>query len=130
MVKEDKQGEFATMNHVPARLSFAGLSKTFGATRALNKVSLDVLAGAIPYFEADHPVPWSQCPGPHSNRFSCHLDSCAVLGKNTLSPELGASIENDDDWLATKGEVCVVGRGSVRTGASRLSRGQRTTPHE
>ena len=47
----DDQGEqrrdFATAENVPARLSFASLSKTFGATRALNKVSLDVLAGEI-----------------------------------------------------------------------------------
>ena len=47
----DDQGEqrrdFATAENVPARLSFAALSKTFGATRALNKVSLDVLAGEI-----------------------------------------------------------------------------------
>ena len=46
-IKEDKQGEFATVNNVPARLSFVGLSKTFGGTRALSKVSLDVLAGEI-----------------------------------------------------------------------------------
>ena len=47
----DDQGEqrrdFATAENVPARLSFNALSKTFGATRALNKVSLDVLAGEI-----------------------------------------------------------------------------------
>jgi ribose transport system ATP-binding protein len=43
----DKQGEFAAVNNGPARLSFVGLSKTFGGTRALSKVSLDVLAGEI-----------------------------------------------------------------------------------
>jgi ribose transport system ATP-binding protein len=47
----DDQGEqrrdFATAENVPARLSFTALSKTFGATRALNKVSLDVWAGEI-----------------------------------------------------------------------------------
>jgi len=47
MIEEDEQSEFATVNHDPARLSFAALSKTFGATRALNDVSLDVLAGEI-----------------------------------------------------------------------------------
>ena len=47
MIKEDKQREFATVNHVPARLSFVGLSKTFGGTRALSKVCLDVLVGEI-----------------------------------------------------------------------------------
>jgi ribose transport system ATP-binding protein len=47
MVEEDKPREFATVHNVPARLSFVGLSKTFGATRALNKVSLDVFAGEI-----------------------------------------------------------------------------------
>lgn len=46
-INEDKQGEFATVNNVPARLSFVGLSKTFGGTRALSKVSLDVVAGEI-----------------------------------------------------------------------------------
>jgi ribose transport system ATP-binding protein len=46
-IEEDKQREFATVNNVPARLSFVGLSKTFGGTRALNKVSLEVLAGEI-----------------------------------------------------------------------------------
>jgi len=35
------------VTNVPARLSFVGLSKTFGGTRALSKVSLDVLAGEI-----------------------------------------------------------------------------------
>jgi ribose transport system ATP-binding protein len=47
----DEQGEprrdFAMAENVPARLSFTALSKTFGATRALNKVSLDVWAGEI-----------------------------------------------------------------------------------
>ena len=47
----DEQGEprsdLATANNVPARLSFSALSKTFGATRALKRVSLDVLAGEI-----------------------------------------------------------------------------------
>jgi len=47
MIREGERREFATVNNVPARLSFAALSKTFGATRALNKVSLDVLAGEI-----------------------------------------------------------------------------------
>ena len=47
MIEEDEQSEFATVNHDPARLSFTALSKTFGATRALNNVSLDVLAGDI-----------------------------------------------------------------------------------
>jgi ribose transport system ATP-binding protein len=36
-----------TVTKLPARLSFVGLSKTFGGTRALSKVSLDVLAGEI-----------------------------------------------------------------------------------
>jgi ribose transport system ATP-binding protein len=39
--------EFAAANNVPPRLSFSGLSKTFGATRALKKVSLDVWPGEI-----------------------------------------------------------------------------------
>jgi ribose transport system ATP-binding protein len=47
----DDQGEqrrdFAVAENFPARLSFTALSKTFGATRALNKVSLDVSAGEI-----------------------------------------------------------------------------------
>jgi ribose transport system ATP-binding protein len=47
MIGEDEQNEFATVNHDPARLSFAALSKTFGATQALNNVFLDVLAGEI-----------------------------------------------------------------------------------
>jgi ribose transport system ATP-binding protein len=47
MIREEERREVATVNHVPARLSFAALSKTFGATRALNKVSLEVLAGEI-----------------------------------------------------------------------------------
>lgn len=47
MITEDDRREFAALNHHPARLSFAALSKTFGATRALNNVSLDVLAGEI-----------------------------------------------------------------------------------
>jgi ribose transport system ATP-binding protein len=47
IVKEDQQGGFTTVTSVPARLSFVGLSKTFGGTRALSKVSLDVLAGEI-----------------------------------------------------------------------------------
>jgi ribose transport system ATP-binding protein len=47
MISGEKEREFLTVNNLPARLSFAGLSKTFGATRALNKVSLEVLAGEI-----------------------------------------------------------------------------------
>jgi ribose transport system ATP-binding protein len=47
MIREDERLELATVNTFPARLSFAALSKTFGATRALNNVSLDVLAGEI-----------------------------------------------------------------------------------
>jgi len=47
MISDEKQREFVTVDNLPARLSFVGLSKTFGATRALNKVSLDVLAGEI-----------------------------------------------------------------------------------
>jgi ribose transport system ATP-binding protein len=47
----DEQGEprseFATANNVSPRLSFSALSKTFGATRALKKVSLDVWPGEI-----------------------------------------------------------------------------------
>jgi ribose transport system ATP-binding protein len=39
--------EFATANNVPPRLSFSALSKTFGATRALKKVSLEVWPGEI-----------------------------------------------------------------------------------
>jgi ribose transport system ATP-binding protein len=47
MISGEKEREFVTANNLPARLSFAGLSKTFGATRALNKVSLEVLPGEI-----------------------------------------------------------------------------------
>jgi ribose transport system ATP-binding protein len=47
MISGEKEREFLTTKNLPARLSFAGLSKTFGATRALNKVSLEVLAGEI-----------------------------------------------------------------------------------
>jgi ribose transport system ATP-binding protein len=47
MISGEKEREFLTVTNLPARLSFAGLSKTFGATRALNKVSLEVLAGEI-----------------------------------------------------------------------------------
>jgi ribose transport system ATP-binding protein len=47
MISGEKEREFLTAKNLPARLSFAGLSKTFGATRALNKVSLEVLAGEI-----------------------------------------------------------------------------------
>jgi ribose transport system ATP-binding protein len=47
VVKEEQQGGFTTVTNVPARLSFVGLSKTFGGTRALSKVSLDVLPGEI-----------------------------------------------------------------------------------
>jgi ribose transport system ATP-binding protein len=47
MISGEKEREFLTVKNLPARLSFAGLSKTFGATRALNKVSLEVLAGEI-----------------------------------------------------------------------------------
>ncbi len=39
--------EFATAKNVPPRLSFSALSKTFGATRALKKVSLEVWPGEI-----------------------------------------------------------------------------------
>ena len=39
--------EFATANNVPPRLSFSALSKTFGATRALKKVSLEIWPGEI-----------------------------------------------------------------------------------
>jgi ribose transport system ATP-binding protein len=46
-IKEEQQGGLTTVTNVPARLSFVGLSKTFGGTRALSKVSLDVLAGEI-----------------------------------------------------------------------------------
>jgi ribose transport system ATP-binding protein len=47
IIKEEHQGGLMTVTKVPARLSFVGLSKTFGGTRALSKVSLDVLAGEI-----------------------------------------------------------------------------------
>jgi ribose transport system ATP-binding protein len=47
MISGEKEREFLGVKNLPARLSFAGLSKTFGATRALNKVSLEVLAGEI-----------------------------------------------------------------------------------
>jgi ribose transport system ATP-binding protein len=47
MISGEKEREFPKAKNLPARLSFAGLSKTFGATRALNKVSLEVLAGEI-----------------------------------------------------------------------------------
>jgi ribose transport system ATP-binding protein len=47
MISGEKQREFLKVKNLPARLSFAGLSKTFGATRALNKVSLEVLPGEI-----------------------------------------------------------------------------------
>src|ERR1700736_6417514 len=47
MIEDDEQSELRAVNHDPARLSFTALSKTFGATRALNNVSLDVLAGEI-----------------------------------------------------------------------------------
>lgn len=47
MISGEKEREFLTAKNLPARLSFAGLSKTFGATRALNKVSLEVSAGEI-----------------------------------------------------------------------------------
>ncbi|MBV8375612.1 MAG: sugar ABC transporter ATP-binding protein [Verrucomicrobia bacterium] len=47
MISEDERREVASVNQIPARLSFTALSKTFGATRALNKVSLEVLAGEI-----------------------------------------------------------------------------------
>jgi ribose transport system ATP-binding protein len=47
MISGEKQREWVAVQDLPARLSFAGLSKTFGATRALNKVSLDVLAAEI-----------------------------------------------------------------------------------
>jgi ribose transport system ATP-binding protein len=47
IIKEERQGGLTTVTNVPARLSFVGLSKTFGGTRALSKVSLDVLAGEI-----------------------------------------------------------------------------------
>jgi ribose transport system ATP-binding protein len=39
--------EFATAKNFPPRLSFSALSKTFGATRALKKVSLEVWPGEI-----------------------------------------------------------------------------------
>jgi ribose transport system ATP-binding protein len=47
MISGEKERESLTVKNLPARLSFDGLSKTFGATRALNKVSLQVLAGEI-----------------------------------------------------------------------------------
>jgi ribose transport system ATP-binding protein len=47
MIGDDEQSENERVNQVPARLSFTALSKTFGATRALNNVSLDLLAGEI-----------------------------------------------------------------------------------
>jgi ribose transport system ATP-binding protein len=47
MISGEKERELVTVKNLPARLSFDGLSKTFGATRALNKVSLEVVAGEI-----------------------------------------------------------------------------------
>jgi ribose transport system ATP-binding protein len=47
MISGEKEREFLAVKNLPARLSFAGLSKTFGATRALNNVSLEVLPGEV-----------------------------------------------------------------------------------
>ena len=47
MISGEKERELVTVKNLPARLSFEGLSKTFGATRALNNVSLEVWSGEI-----------------------------------------------------------------------------------
>jgi ribose transport system ATP-binding protein len=45
--QKETGNESASATNVPPRLSFSALSKTFGATRALKKVSLDVWPGEI-----------------------------------------------------------------------------------